>query len=179
MTRSLISHFPLSDIEIPSTGRDVQEDMVADIAASIEQIGMLNPIGVRMVDGSPRLVYGRHRLAAARLLGWTDIECHVLEADDRGARMAEIAENLHRAELTALERSDQIDEWLKLAAEDTDKPVQHAQVFAGFRGSRQQGWTERGRARDRGHPRGGAPGAGHCRNAGRSKRRGEGSRARR
>jgi hypothetical protein len=139
MTRSLLSRIPLVDIEIPDKGRDVQEDMVADIAASMQRIGMLNPIGVRMVDGSPRLVYGRHRLAAAQLLGWIDIECHVLEADDRHARMAEIAENLHRAELTALERSDQIDEWLKLAVEDADKPAQHAQVSPGSVGRGNKG----------------------------------------
>src|SRR5208282_1193497 len=126
---SRILRIPIADIEIADGGRDLQDDKVMDIAASMQRIGMLSPIGVRMVDGNRRLVYGRHRLAAARSLGWTEIECHVLEADDRRARMAEIAENLHRAELTALERSDQIAEWLKLEAEDAnDKPVQVAQV---------------------------------------------------
>jgi len=105
----------------------------------MRRVGMLNPIGIRVVDGSPHLVYGRHRLAAARSLAWTHIDCHVLEADDRRARMAEIAENLHRAELSELERSEQIAEWLRLSAEEVDdKPVQVAQVSAaaGGRGNR-------------------------------------------
>jgi ParB family chromosome partitioning protein len=139
MTGRVLSRISLADIEIANGGRDLQDDKVADLAASMRRVGMLNPIGIRVVDGSPRLVYGRHRLAAARSLAWTHIDCHVLEADDRRARMAEIAENLHRAELSELGRSEQIAEWLRLSAEDVDdKPVQVAQVSAaaGGRGNR-------------------------------------------
>ena len=37
--------------------------------------------------------------------------------DDRHARMAEISENLHRAELTALEEAEQVTEWIRLVEE--------------------------------------------------------------
>jgi ParB family transcriptional regulator, chromosome partitioning protein len=136
---SAFRRIPVTDIEVTDGGRALQPDRVTDLAASIQLIGMLSPIGVRMVNTRPRLVYGRHRLAAARSLGWTEIECRVLEADDRRARMAEIAENLHRAELTLLERSEQIAEWVGLAVETVDdKPGQVAQVSParGNRGNR-------------------------------------------
>jgi ParB-like chromosome segregation protein Spo0J len=60
------------------------------------------------------LVAGAHRLAAAKQLGWDNIECFILrdELDDQ-SRLWEIAENLHRAELTALEKSELTDEWVK------------------------------------------------------------------
>lgn len=139
MIGHVLKRIPIADIDVSHGGRALQPDKVIDLVASIQLVGMINPIGVRMVDDSPRLVYGRHRLAAARSLSWTDIECHVLDADDRRTRMAEIAENLHRAELTALERSEQIVEWLDLAREASDdKPGQVAQVSParGGRGNR-------------------------------------------
>jgi hypothetical protein len=135
----LIQRIPFADIEISNGGRDLQDDKVSDLAASMRRIGMLNSIGVRVVDGAPRLVYGRHRIAAAQLVDWADVECHLLDADDRRARMAEIAENLHRTDLTPRESSDQITEWLKLAEDDDrDKPAQVAQVSpaAGRRGNK-------------------------------------------
>ena len=43
------------------------------------------------------------------------IDCFCFDVDDEAARMLEIAENLHRAELTALERDEHIAEWINLA----------------------------------------------------------------
>jgi ParB-like chromosome segregation protein Spo0J len=60
---------------------------------------------------------GRHRLEAAKRLGWEKVECIVHnEGDEVDAELWEIAENLHRAELTALERDEQIARWAELAA---------------------------------------------------------------
>jgi hypothetical protein len=42
-------------------------------------------------------------------------ECSLVDIDAKGARMMEIAENLDRAELTALERDEHIAEWILLA----------------------------------------------------------------
>ncbi|MDE2582761.1 MAG: ParB N-terminal domain-containing protein [Rhodospirillales bacterium] len=60
---------------------------------------------------------GRHRVEAARKLGWTEIEAVVRECDETDARLWEIAENLHRAELTAQERAEHIAEWVRLRGE--------------------------------------------------------------
>ena len=140
ITHQAVQRIPVADIEVANGCRGLQPSGVTHVAVSIARIGMLSPIGVRMVDGNFRLVYGRHRLAAVRSLGWTDIECHMLEADDRRVRMAEITENLHRAELSELERSEQVADWLKLAAEDADdKPVQVAQISSSRGGRSNRG----------------------------------------
>jgi hypothetical protein len=52
--------------------------------------------------------------AIARKLGWDQIYAIVLDRDERGLRLVEIAENLHRRELTVLERARLVDAWTKL-----------------------------------------------------------------
>ena len=78
--------------------------------------------------GNPILVAGQHRLEAARRPGWATIEALVLEGDERDARLWEIAENLHRAELTVQERAEHIAEWVNLVEE---KAGQVGQVSGG------------------------------------------------
>ena len=58
-----------------------------------------------------------HRLVAIKSLGRLKIPCRVVQIDARTARLWELAENLHRVELTALQRSEQIDEWIQLTAD--------------------------------------------------------------
>lgn len=111
------------DIEAVQVGerlRPVNADAVETLRASIEKIGLRTPITVRMLDeeaiSEPMLVSGRHRLEACKILGHQQIECFVIEREsDDEARMWEIAENLHRSDLTALDRSEHIAEWVRLA----------------------------------------------------------------
>ena len=50
-------------------------------------------------------------LESARVLGWEDIPAVVSDGTETEAKMWEIAENLHRADLTELERSEHVAEW--------------------------------------------------------------------
>jgi ParB family chromosome partitioning protein len=103
---------------IPDSRRELQRAKVDTLAKSMQRLGLQSPIGVRMVDGTPRLVYGLHRLWAAReVLEWDRIDCRIIEGDDRHARLVEISENVHRAELTALEEAEQVAEWIRLVEE--------------------------------------------------------------
>jgi ParB/RepB/Spo0J family partition protein len=100
---------------------------LAALATSIKAIGLRTPISVRIlpkmtingIDESnvPVLVAGLHRLEAVKSLGIARIEGVVQHGSDLDARMREIAENLHRVELSALERADHIAEWIKLLEE--------------------------------------------------------------
>jgi ParB-like chromosome segregation protein Spo0J len=67
-------------------------------------------------SGVVYLVAGAHRLEAAKRLGWKLIAVVYVGGDDIERELQEIAENLHRAELTALERSNQIARWAELIA---------------------------------------------------------------
>ena len=64
---------------------------------------MMNPI---TVDADYTLVAGLHRLEAAKLLGWTEVECTVCELDSLHAELAEIDENVIRTGLSDLELSE-------------------------------------------------------------------------
>ena len=97
----------------------LSDDACNRLAASMKQIGLRNPISVRIVDdyvdedgqvcdGVPILVAGRHRLEAAKRLGWSHIDCVEVEDDEIQAELWEIAENLHRLDLTKEQRDEHI-----------------------------------------------------------------------
>jgi ParB family transcriptional regulator, chromosome partitioning protein len=64
----------IADIVIGTRHRRDMGDLSA-LAASIEDIGLLNPI---TVDENGRLLAGARRLAACKLLGWTEISVNVV-----------------------------------------------------------------------------------------------------
>jgi N6-adenosine-specific RNA methylase IME4/uncharacterized ParB-like nuclease family protein len=97
----------LSQITVPSKrARQLRPDAVAALAQSIKAIGLLNPITVVRADTRFRLVAGRHRLEAMRQLGEEKISARVTAAKSAlEAELAEIDENLMRAELSPAERA--------------------------------------------------------------------------
>jgi ParB/RepB/Spo0J family partition protein len=106
------------DIFVGDRLRSLNDEKVADLERSIAAIGLQTPITVRLahamvIDGEeldevPVLVAGRHRLQAVKNLGHEWISVVIYGGSEIDARMWEIAENLHRAELTELERSDHV-----------------------------------------------------------------------
>lgn len=107
----------IDDIVVSDRHRPVDADAVKVLAASIESLGLRTPITIRSPsDSECYLVAGRHRLEAAKLLGWEKIECFVLDCSEDEAEMWEISENLHRAELTVVQRSEQVARWAELAS---------------------------------------------------------------
>lgn len=94
--------------------RALSRARVKALADSIAVIGLLNPITVRATGNEYTLVAGRHRLEAARLLGWQEIEATIVELSDIDTMLAEIDENLIRSELSDLERSEHLAERKRL-----------------------------------------------------------------
>ena len=92
----------IDDIKINPGRRTAAPEDVQKLSESIAEVGMMNPI---TVTADHTLVAGLHRLEAARVLGWAEIECRVIDADDLHAELAEIDENYVRANLTPLESS--------------------------------------------------------------------------
>jgi ParB-like chromosome segregation protein Spo0J len=137
-----IQQIEVEFIETEGERRPVNRDDVDLLAVSFVRIGMQMPITVRCFPdrlsgtgamGTYVLVTGAHRLAAAKQLGWTKIDCFVADCDEIEAQLWEISENLHRRELTALERAEQIALWVDLV---NRKPVQPEQVSIGGRGNK-------------------------------------------
>lgn len=90
----------LSKIKINPGRRPVNLDGINELARSISEIGLLNPI---TIDQEHILVAGLHRLEAVKRLGWTEIECSVCTLDTLQTELAEIDENVVRTELPAIE----------------------------------------------------------------------------
>lgn len=96
----------INDIIVPvQRKRQLNADKVQELAESIEQIGLLHPL---VVTPEKRLVAGLHRLEACKQLGWQVIDCVIRDYDTLDTELAEIDENLIRAELTVLERAEHL-----------------------------------------------------------------------
>ena len=78
------------------------DDDLAELAGSLKEHGLVQPIVVRAKGDRYQLIAGQRRLAAARTLGWTNVPARVLDVDDRQMADIAIVENLQRRDLDAL-----------------------------------------------------------------------------
>jgi ParB-like chromosome segregation protein Spo0J len=115
-------------IEIPATARPYNATALLDLSRSIAAIGLQSAPTVVKRDGHFVLVAGPHRIEALKLLGIESVLVRVVDFDDVEARMWTISENLHRAELTGLLRSEHVAEYARLAEQKREEPLQSGQV---------------------------------------------------
>jgi len=108
-----------ADIIVGARLRALDRESVDRLKESISKIGLKTPISVRSSEQGWTLVSGRHRLEACIALGMDEIPVVAETGSELEARLWEIAENLHRAELTALERAEHIDQWIRLRGESS------------------------------------------------------------
>jgi ParB-like chromosome segregation protein Spo0J len=107
----------VEDIEVGNRLRHMHEAAIVALAESMQRLGQLNPISVyRPNEKRLLLVTGLHRVEAAKRLGWEEIDAVLVTGNEIERELQEIAENLHRSELTALERDTQIGRWAELTA---------------------------------------------------------------
>lgn len=90
--------------------REFAAEELAELAASLAENGLLQPIVVRPapVQGGARweLVAGERRWRAATRLGWKEIPAVVRDVDDRTMLVLALVENIQRAQLNALEEAE-------------------------------------------------------------------------
>ena len=95
----------ISNIKINPGRREAEPKAVEELARSITAVGLMNPV---TLDQNNTLVAGLHRLEAAKLLGWTEIECTTIGMDSVQAELAEIDENIVRTKLNRQELCEQL-----------------------------------------------------------------------
>jgi hypothetical protein len=103
-----------ADIIVGDRLRVLDREIVERLKESISRIGLKTPISVRSSVQGWTLVAGGHRLATCIELGINQVPVVAETGSELEARLWEIAENLHRADLTALERAEHISQWIKL-----------------------------------------------------------------
>lgn len=91
--------------------REFKEEELSELAASISENGLLQPIVVRPAGnrrGADRweLIAGERRWRSVTRLGWKDVPAIVREVDDRTLLVLALVENLQRSELSAMEEAE-------------------------------------------------------------------------
>ena len=84
---------------------EIDEAALAELVASIESSGMLQPVVVRPRNGSYELIAGERRWRAAGRLGWGKIPALVKDVDDQTLLTLALIENLQRDNLSPIDEA--------------------------------------------------------------------------
>ena len=94
---SQIILLPISQLdEIDDQPFPINDSKVEQIADSIENVGVIEPLIVVKNSDRYNILSGRHRFRACQKIGKTDIPCYIKETDDTTARYILIATNTDR-----------------------------------------------------------------------------------
>lgn len=85
-----------------STGKDISE-----LAESIKQFGLLQPIGVTEPDkkGMHTIIFGHRRYAAVSHLGMDEIDAEIISESDSVTKMIQLTENIHRSDIHPMDEA--------------------------------------------------------------------------
>lgn len=102
-----ISLVPLDTIEPPSIQlrQSIDPDALQDLARSMAQVGLLQPILLARDGDRLRIVAGHRRYLAAQFLGWAGIPAIIADTDTQTALAKSLHENLFREDLTPLDEA--------------------------------------------------------------------------
>lgn len=100
-------YLPISDVEPDDSQprRSFDADALGELADSIAEHGIIQPLTVRRKDGMFQIIAGERRWRAARMAGLTKVPALIIDADDRTAAVLELVENLQREDLDPLEEA--------------------------------------------------------------------------
>lgn len=84
--------------------REFQPEALQELADSIRQIGIIQPITLRLMeDGTYQIIAGERRWRAAQMAGLTTIPAYIRTADDENMMQMALVENIQREDLNAIE----------------------------------------------------------------------------
>jgi len=92
--------------------KDFDDESLTELAESIKQHGVLQPLLVRPHNGSYQLIAGERRMLASKRAGFDTVPCRVLELEDKQVCAVAIEENLKRKDLNVLEKAQAFKEYL-------------------------------------------------------------------
>ena len=85
--------------------KDFSPETLRELADSIKEQGIVQPLIVRERDGHLELIAGERRWRAAQLLGLTEVPVILRQADDRAVLELALIENLQRENLNPIEEA--------------------------------------------------------------------------
>jgi ParB/RepB/Spo0J family partition protein len=126
-----VENIEISQIQVPTTARPIDDKIVPGLAGSIERDGLLQPVGVRLaavpIATQPyELIFGQHRVEATKMLGKTTIPAFVFDdLSDGEAEAAAHAENLFRTGLSKSEYRIALAKWAATVRENHPETTEH------------------------------------------------------
>lgn len=93
--------------------RHFDKQGLAELADSIRQYGVLQPLTVRRTDDGFELVAGERRLRASKLAGLDEAPCLILGVDRKESSMLALVENLQRRDLDFIEEAQGIERLIR------------------------------------------------------------------
>ena len=102
-----ILQIPIEDI-IPNRFQpriSFDEKALNDLAASIKQHGIIQPLVVRRLGEKYEIIAGERRYKAATMAGLTSVPAVITVIDDRTSAEVALVENIQRKDLTAIEEA--------------------------------------------------------------------------
>lgn len=88
--------------------RDFPLDSLMELAQSISENGILQPLSVSMEEGIPTLVAGERRLRAAKIAGLREVPCVEVQAAAHRRQVLTLIENLQREDMNCFETAEGI-----------------------------------------------------------------------
>jgi len=104
-----------------------KEEELQELAASIRELGVIQPITVRKLEGNQfQLVSGERRLRASKMIGATSIPAYIRIANDQELLEMALVENIQRSDLDSIEIAlsyQRLIEEIQLTQEELSKRV--------------------------------------------------------
>ena len=88
--------------------REFPLDKLVELAQSISENGILQPLTVSMESGVPVLIAGERRLRAARIAGLREVPCIELPVEDTQRQVLTLIENIQRQDMNCFEVAEGI-----------------------------------------------------------------------
>ena len=82
-----------------------EKEKIQELAVSIQQNGLLQPIVVRPYNGKYQIVVGERRYRACKLANINEVPCIVQKLDEKETATAAIVENIQRENLSPIEEA--------------------------------------------------------------------------
>lgn len=112
-TDGRILYLPLRLLKNEGKSRDGSMTSLQELAASIRQVGILQPLTVRKLGESYTVVSGHRRLLAARMAGLGEVPCILLNLDPGEELLISLTENLQREDLDCFQEAELLRAYLK------------------------------------------------------------------
>ena len=109
----------------PAQPRQVfDQNGLQELAASIVQHGILQPLSVRRVGNIYELIAGERRLRAAKLAGVEEVPCLLMSMDENQSGLAALVENLQRRDLDFIEEAQGLARLMQLGGLSQEQAAQ-------------------------------------------------------